>query len=138
LSAPFDYHNEFTYFADANAYDSYVYGFTFERVNWMAPDVNGTHQLSAFHLGIPTVVKFSPPLTYVPIRVELSGKGCNATQSIDLSSVQKFIKPTAKMASIIVPKLTLGQPTTGFELHLRYEGLYGQSSFFKYSVSSCF
>ena len=139
LSAPFAYNNEFTYFADSFTYDSYVYGYTNEPVNWMSPDVNGSHLLSDFKLGSPITVKFLPPLSFIPLRAQLEGKACNASQTIDLSSVQKFLMPTAKSASIIVPKQVMGQATTGFELRLRYEGLYGQNSLFKYGVGApCF
>jgi hypothetical protein len=124
----------FTYSADAFTNDSYVFGFTFEPVHWMTPDVNGTHQLSDFKLGVPTLVKFTPQLTYPVVRVNLEGTACSTTQSVDLSSVQKFIKPTATSASIIAPKLVMGQATAGFDLRLRYEGPYGQNSRFDYAV----
>jgi hypothetical protein len=143
LLAPFVYTNELTYDALINPtgsveYDSYVYGYTSEPINWLAPDVNGSHQLSDFKLGRPIVVKFLPQVTYPVVSVELNGKACNATESIRLDSVQKFLSPKAKSASIVVPKLVMGLPTAGFELRLRSEGAYGQYSSFKYLVgASC-
>jgi hypothetical protein len=69
-------------------------------------------------------------------RIELDGTACNSTTSVDLHSVQSVIKPTAKSASIIVPATVMGQPTVGFDLRLRFEGLYGQSSSLDYGVGS--
>ena len=141
LSAPFVYDNQFTYVAQPGSvsFDSYVLGYTSEPANWLSPDPNGTHLLSDFKIGTPITVKFQPPLTFVPLRLELNGTACNGTNSTDLSSVQKFIKPTATSGSVVVPKQVQGLDTTGFELRLRYEGLYGQNSFFKYGVGApCF
>ncbi|MGD0289331.1 MAG: hypothetical protein ABSC63_06710 [Candidatus Binataceae bacterium] len=126
LTLPFNYNDQFSYFANETyTYNNFVLGLTNEPVNWLSPDPHGTHLLSDFKLGSPLTVKFTPPLTYFPLRLTLDGTACNATQSIDLSSVQKFLNPTATSGSIIVPKQVKGLDTTGFKLRVGYEGLYG-------------
>ncbi len=137
LSAPYNYNDQFSYFADEYyTYNSFVLGYTTEPVNWISPATSGSHLLSDFKLGSPITVKFSPPLTYSPLRVTLGGTACNATQSIELTSVKSFISPTDTSASIIVPKQVDSSATTGFELRLQYEGLYGQRSSFAYGVGT--
>jgi hypothetical protein len=137
ITLPFNYNDRFSYFADEfYTYNNFVLGLTNEPVNWLSPDPHGTHLLSDFKLGSPTTVKFTPPLTYFPLRVKLDGIACNSTQSIRLNSVQKFILPTAKTGSIIVPKDVMGSPTVGFKLGLGFEGLYGQHSSFEYGVGA--
>jgi hypothetical protein len=137
ITLPFNYGDQFSYFAEGfPTYNSFVLGLTNEPVNWLSPDPHGTHLLSDFKLGSPLTVKFTPPLTYIPLRLTLDGTACNATQSIDLSSVQKFLNPTATSGSIIVPKQVKGLDTTGFKLRVGYEGLYGQRSSFEYGVGA--
>jgi hypothetical protein len=138
----FAYNDSFTYDVALNPagtvdYDSYVFGSTNETVNWLLPDVNGTHLLGDFKLGTAIAVKLkSPPLTFIPIHLDLRGQACNATQTIDLSAVQKFFKTTATSGSVIVPKMVMGQPTVGFKLSARYEGLYNQNTSFNYYVGA--
>jgi hypothetical protein len=137
ITPPFSYTDQFSYFADSDSYSNYVLGYTTEPIDWLSPDPNGSHTLSDFHLGVPTVVKWNPPLTYIPLRVRLDGIACNSTQSIRLNSVQKFIAPTAKTGSIIIPKTVLGSPTTDFKIGVGYEGPYGKRASYEYGVGTC-
>jgi len=118
------------------SYDKFALGTTNETVNWLKPFLDGDHQLSSFKLGKPITVNYGLPVTYAMTRIELDGTACNSTTSVDVHSVQSVIKPIAKSASIIVPTTVMGQPTVGFDLRLRFEGLYGQSSSLDYGVGS--
>jgi len=118
------------------SYNRFAGGFTHETINWLKPFLDGDHQLGSFKLGKPIAVNYGLPITYTVTRIELDGTACNSTTSMDLHSVQNVIKPTAKSASIIVPATVMGQPTVGFDLRLRFEGLYGQSSSLDYGVGS--
>jgi hypothetical protein len=118
------------------SYDKFALGRTNETVNWLKPFLDGNHQLSSFTLGKPITVNYGLPITYTVTRIELDGTACNSTTSVDLHSLQSVIKPTAKSASIIVPSTVMSQPTVGFDIRLRFEGLYGQSSSLDYGVGN--
>jgi hypothetical protein len=105
----------------STSYNKFAAGRTNETINWQKPFLDGSHQLTDFKLGKPITVNWNLPITYTVIRADLEGTACNSTTSIDLSSVQSVIKPTATRASIIVPSTVMGQPTADFMLKANSE-----------------
>jgi hypothetical protein len=136
---PFVYSDVFTFNGMLNpsgstSYMRFAAGYTWENVNWLKPFLDGSHQLSDFHLPQTINIKYKLPITYPVFRVGLDGTACSNVGILKLDSVKKVIPLNAKSASIKIPKDVSGQPTTGFILRLQFEGPYGQSSSLQYVV----